>query len=106
VCVSIETAIAEIARSPAATSTNSARAFEALHSSSTPLPVSTATGDSVTQRCFSVAVTPSLRSDTVTLPCRSWAFPPGGVVSKFINKWVQIPPGDRSSRKQPEQLWR
>ena len=46
--VSIETAIAEIARSPAATSTNSARAFEALHSSSTPLPVSTATGDSVT----------------------------------------------------------
>ena len=48
--VSIETAIAEIARSgyPEATSTNSARAFEALHSSSTPLPVSTATGDSVT----------------------------------------------------------
>jgi hypothetical protein len=39
-----ETAIAEIARSPAATSTNLARAFEALHSSSTRLPVSTANG--------------------------------------------------------------
>ena len=21
-------------------------------------------------------------------------------------QWVQVPPGDRSSRKQPEQLWR
>jgi len=39
----------------------------------TPLPVSTATGDSGTQRCCSVAVTPSLRSDTITLPCRSRA---------------------------------
>ena len=24
----------------------------------------------------------------------------------FRSKWVQLPPGNRSSRKQPEQLWR
>ena len=23
-----------------------------------------------------------------------------------LSKWVQVPPGKRSSRKQPEQLWR
>jgi hypothetical protein len=51
VCASIDSAIAEIARSgyPEATSTDSARASEALGlSSATPLPVSTATGDIVT----------------------------------------------------------
>jgi len=30
--------------------------------------------------------------------CAPWK---GGVF-----QWVQVPPGDRSSRKQPEQLWR
>jgi hypothetical protein len=53
VWVSIETAIAEIARSgyPEAMSSDSARAVEALGlSSATPLPASTSIGDGATQR--------------------------------------------------------
>jgi hypothetical protein len=43
-------------------------------------------------------MTNSVSTPMPALGCASWK---GGTF-----QWVQVPPGDRSSRKQPEQLWR
>ena len=82
--------IAEHGYEGAASADQDCRSQAIGHFISDTVPVSTATGDSVTQRCCSVAVTPSLRSDTVTLPCRSWALT-GSTVARARARSRRLP---------------
>ena len=57
--------------------------------------------DAVTARIASPIVDIILVGDSVGNVCLGCAPCKGGAF-----QWVQAPPGNRSSRKQPEQLWR